>query len=76
MNERQSFLGGSEDDELSSSGAPASRLPLVLNLLSLLCAIWFCIYGIVWAYLLALVMAYPVGILGWVLHLHARHRVF
>ena len=71
MKKRQTLLGDSDADELSSSGAP-SRLPFVLNILSLLCAIWFCIYGVVWTYLIALVMAYPVGLLGLVLHLYAR----
>ena len=72
MKKRQTLLGDSDADELSSSGSLPSRLPFVLNILSLLCAIWFCMYGVVWVYLIALVMAYPVGLLGWVLHLYAR----
>ena len=72
MKKKQALSEGSDADELSSSGPLSSRLPFVLNILSLLCAIWFCIYGVVWVYLIALVMAYPVGLLGWVLHLYAR----
>ena len=72
MKKKQVFSGSSDSDELSSSGPLPSRLPFVLNILSLLCAIWFCIYGVVWVYLIALVMAYPIGLFGWVLHLYAR----
>lgn len=34
------------------------------NLLSIVCGIWFTIFGMFWTYWMNLILAYPVGILG------------
>ena len=51
------------------SGKPA----IVINCLSIGCGVWFAIYGMVWVYFSALIIAYPVGLIGWLLHLWAKH---
>ena len=53
---------------------PLSSKPAIfLNCLAIGCGAWFAIYGMVWVYFSALIIAYPVGLVGWLLHLWAKH---
>ena len=50
---------------------PPNKVALALNIFAGLCGLWFCVCGFVWAYLIALWAAYPVGLLGWGLQRYA-----
>lgn len=43
-----------------------------INILALICAIWFLITGAMWVYLAALFIAYPVGLAGAIMWYKAR----
>jgi H+/Cl- antiporter ClcA len=43
-----------------------------LNMIALICAVWFLPMGSFWTYLGNLIVGYPVGIIGWVLWRNAR----
>ncbi len=64
-------LNGDPDDLGPSHVHGPHTLATVLNIAAGLCGLWFCFYGIVWAYLIALWTAYPIGLLGWCLHNYA-----
>lgn len=53
-------------------GETFPKLAITLNCLSIGCGLWFCFYGIVWVYFIALFAAYPVGLVGWLLYTQAK----
>ena len=46
----------------------------ILFFVSLLMAIWFAITGIIWSYMAALVIAYPIGIISFIIWLLIKHE--
>ena len=43
---------------------PSSQRALIYNLIALVCAIWFLLTSWIWAYLINLIISWPVAILG------------
>lgn len=48
------------------------RKARILYIISLVCGIWFLAFGWIWTYLANLILAYPFGLIGFLLWLYAK----
>jgi len=46
----------------------------ILYILSILCGVWFILTGWIWSYAAALIISYPIAIIGFLLWLIAKNK--